>query len=43
MRPTSESRRYNVTSSLIGGAHAQNDPWLNILIHFSIASKPADH
>ena len=25
-RPTNERRRYNVTSSLIGWAHAQNDP-----------------
>ena len=28
MRPTNEGRRYNVTSSLIGWAHSQNDPWL---------------
>ena len=27
MRPTNERRRYNVTSSLIGWAHLQNDPW----------------
>ena len=27
MRPPIERRRYNVTSSLIGWAHAQNDPW----------------
>ena len=27
MRPASESRRYNVTSSLIGWVHTQNDPW----------------
>ena len=26
MRPANERRRYNVTSSLIGWAHAQNDP-----------------
>ena len=26
MRPANESRRYNVTSSLIGWVHAQNDP-----------------
>ena len=25
MRPSNERRRYNVTSSLIGGAHAQSD------------------
>ena len=28
MRPTNERRRYNVTSSLIGWAHSQNDPWI---------------
>ena len=27
MRPVSERRRYNVTSSLIGRAHSQNDLW----------------
>ena len=27
MHPANESRRYNVTSSLIGWAHTQNDPW----------------
>ena len=27
MRPANEKRRYNVTLSLIGCAHAQNDPW----------------
>ena len=27
MRPANESRRYNVTSSLIGWAHTQNDIW----------------
>ena len=27
MRPANERRRYNVTSSLIGWAHTQNDPW----------------
>ena len=27
MRPANERRRYNVTSSLIGWAHKQNDPW----------------
>ena len=27
MRPADERRRYNVTSSLIGWAHAQIDPW----------------
>ena len=27
MRPANERRRYNVTSSLIGWAHIQNDPW----------------
>ena len=26
MRPANERRRYNVMSSLIGWAHAQNDP-----------------
>ena len=26
-RPANERRRYNVTSSLIGWAHARNDPW----------------
>ena len=28
MRPANEGRRYNVTSSLIGRAHVQNDPWI---------------
>ena len=37
MRPANERRRYNVTSSLIGWAHARNDPW----IHTSI-TKTAD-
>ena len=27
MRPANERRRYNVTSSLIGWEHSQNDPW----------------
>ena len=27
MRSVNERRRYNVTSSLIGWAHTQNDPW----------------
>ena len=27
MRPANERRRYNVTSSLNGWAHTQNDPW----------------
>ena len=27
MRPTNETWRYTVTSSLIGWAHTQNDPW----------------
>ena len=27
MRPANERRRYTVTSSLIGWAHKQNDPW----------------
>ena len=27
MRPANERRRYNVMSSLIGWAHAQNNPW----------------
>ena len=27
MRPAYERRRYNITSSLIGWAHTQNDPW----------------
>ena len=27
MRPANERRRYNVTWSLIGLAHSQNDPW----------------
>ena len=35
MRPASERRRYNVTSSLIGWAHSQNDPW----IQWSLARK----
>ena len=28
MRPANERRRYDVTSSFIGWAHSQNDPWL---------------
>ena len=28
MRPANERRRYNVTSSLIGWAHTQNNPWI---------------
>ena len=28
MRPANERRRYNVTSSLIGWAHTENDPCL---------------
>ena len=31
MQPTNERRRYNVTSSLIGWAHIQNDPCLSRL------------
>ena len=31
MRPANEMRRYIVASSLIGGAHTQNDPWIFIL------------
>ena len=27
MRPANVGRRYIVTSSLIGWAHTQNDPW----------------
>ena len=30
MRSANERRRYSVTSSLIGWAHTQNDPWNNI-------------
>ena len=29
MRTANERRRYSVTSSPIGWAHAQNDPWVN--------------
>ena len=29
MRPANERRRYIVTSSLIGWAHTQNDPWVD--------------
>ena len=29
MRPANERRRYIVTSSLIGWAHRQNDPWVS--------------
>ena len=32
MRPANERRRYNVTSSLIGWAHTQNDPWYHMFI-----------
>ena len=28
MHPANEGRRYNVTSSLIGWANTQNDPWI---------------
>ena len=36
MRPTNERRRYNVTSSLIGRAHTQNDPWgTRIVSHYT--------
>ena len=35
MRPANESRRYNVTSSLIGWAFAQNDSWR----HFGVKSQ----
>ena len=31
MCPANERRRYNVTSSLIGWAHSQNDPWYPML------------
>ena len=30
MRPANERWRYNVTPSLIGWAHTQNDPWFNV-------------
>ena len=33
MRPANERRRYNVTSSLIGWAHSQNDPCHNKTQH----------
>ena len=29
LRPANERRRYNVTSSLIGWAHARNDPCID--------------
>ena len=29
IRPVNERRRYIVTSSLIGWAHTQNDPWVS--------------
>ena len=32
MRPANERRRYIVTSSLIGWAHVENDPWLFTLL-----------
>ena len=31
MRPANERRRYNVTSSLIGLAHTQNEPWKDLV------------
>ena len=34
MRPANERRRYNVTLSLIGWVHKQNDPWYNNEISF---------
>ena len=37
MRPASGRRRYNITSSLIGWAHTQNDPCL------STSSEPETH
>ena len=30
MRPVKERRHYTVTSSLIGWAHTQKDPWLQL-------------
>ena len=30
MRPANERRRYTVTSSLVGWAHTQKDPWDNV-------------
>ena len=41
MCPTNERWRYNVTSSLIGWAHTQNDPWVNIL--GTLLLKPRSH
>ena len=39
MDAANERRRYNVTSSLIGWAHAQNDPgWLIVLSYAEIPS-----
>ena len=38
MNPATERQRYIVTSSLIGWAHAQNDPW-HILL--PIAGSPS--
>ena len=35
MHPANERRRYNVTSSLIGWGHTQNDPWNIYMTYFS--------
>ena len=40
MCPANERRRYNVTSSLIGWAHTQNDPWLQLSYITVAALKP---
>ena len=41
MHPANERQHYNITSSLIGWAHAQNDPWDHDHICFGSAPKPA--
>ena len=41
MRPANERRRYKVTSSLIGWAHAQNDAWkYSYIFHAANAARP---
>ena len=40
--PTNERRRYNVTSSLIGWAHTQNDPCCHFDVHTKYYSDRCD-
>ena len=40
MCPANERRRYIVTSSLIGWAHHQNDPWIFIIAFLWVLFPP---